>query len=164
MVSADKFVTQARNGGYIGIPYSSLDCQAFVEKVLKDCGETHDWRGSNHMWREALSEKGKIKSWADIPAGAWLFTVKNDGGEKARGYNDSEGNAAHVGIYLGGQDVMHSTTGGVQWDTIASARWTHYGLCKYIDYTGTPDIRALARQLGGYTLGEIIQAIRAEWG
>ena len=36
------------------IPYSKLDCQAFVERILLDCGIRHDWRGSNHMWRDAL--------------------------------------------------------------------------------------------------------------
>ncbi len=135
MISASKFCEQALTGNYIGIPYEKLDCQAFVEQVLKDCGEKRDWRGSNHMWREALSEKHKITNEMDIPAGAWLFTIKQDGGEKERGYNDSEGNATHVGIYLGLSRVIHSTTGGVQWDDISRPRWTHYGLAKCIDYT-----------------------------
>ena len=34
-----------------------------------------------------------------IPLGAWVFIVSWDGGEKEKGYNDSEGNAKHVGIY-----------------------------------------------------------------
>ena len=135
MISAKQFVEQAFNGNYIGIPYSQLDCQAFVERVLSDCGEKHDWRGSNHMWRDALSVKAKISNEMAIPAGALLFTVKYDGGEKERGYNDDEGNAKHVGIYLGLSRVIHSTTGGVQWDDISRSRWTHFGLCKYVDYT-----------------------------
>ena len=135
MISAKQFVEQAFNGNYIGIPYSQLDCQAFVERVLKDCGEKHDWRGSNHMWRDALSVKARITNEMAIPAGALLFTLKYDGGEKERGYNDAEGNATHVGIYLGLSRVIHSTTGGVQWDDISRSRWTHFGLCKYVDYT-----------------------------
>lgn len=135
MISAKQFVEQAFNGNYIGIPYEKLDCQAFVEQVLKDCGEKHNWVGSNDMWRNALSVKAKITNEMAIPAGAWLFTWKNDGGEKERGYNDGEGNAKHVGIYLGLSRVIHSTTGGVQWDDISRSRWTHFGLCKYIDYT-----------------------------
>ena len=137
MITASKFCEQATRGNYIGIPYEKLDCQAFVEQVLKDCGEKHDWRGSNHMWRDALSEKHKITNEMEIPAGAWLFTIKQDGGEKERGYNDSEGNASHVGIYLGLSRVIHSTTGGVQWDDISRPRWTHYGLCKFIYYSET---------------------------
>ena len=135
MVTAKAIVEQAFKGNYIGIPYSELDCQALVERILSDCGEKHDWRGSNHMWREALTEKHKITNESEIPAGVFLFTLKQDGGEKERGYNDNEGNASHVGLYLGLSRVIHSTTGGVQWDDISRSRWTHYGLCKYIDYT-----------------------------
>ena len=139
MITADRFVRQAKSGNYLGIPYSKLDCQAFVERVLTDAGEKgHNWRGSNHMWRDALSEKHELTTVDDGPSGAWMFTLKRDGGEKARGYNDNEGNANHVGIYLGNGDVMHSTSAGaacVQRDVITSARWTAWGLCKYIYYT-----------------------------
>lgn len=168
MISAEKYVEQARTGNYIGIAYKDLDCQALVEKVLADCGEKHDWRGSNDMWRNALSDKAPITNIDNIPAGAWLFTVKRDGGEKERGYHDDQGNAAHVGIYLGAGSVIHSTTGGVQWDTINSKRWTHYGLCKYIRYTSdstaSPDVTDLLKLLGDKTLYEIYTAARRLWG
>ena len=124
------------------IPYSKLDCQAFVERVLADCGVSHNWKGSNHMWRDALTWKGTAQECADrygsIPPGAWLFTVKHDGGETKRGYHDDEGNAAHVGIFVGPDlGVMHSTTGGVQCTSWPDPkRWTHVGLCKYIAYPG----------------------------
>lgn len=166
MISAEKFVEQARSGNYLGIPYSKLDCQAFVERVLSDCGIKHDWRGSNHMWRDALTEKHPIDDITAIPAGAWLFTVKQDGGEKNRGYNDNEGNAKHVGIYLGDGEVIHSTSAGekcVQMDNISSARWTNWGLCKYIIY-GSPDILDLLRSLGDKTLFDIYTAAKQLWG
>ena len=81
-------------------------------------GVRHDWKGSNDMWRNALSWKGTpdecIKKFGCIPSGAWLFTLKQDGGEIKRGYKDGLGNAAHVGIYTGmGRGAMHSSTGGV---------------------------------------------------
>ena len=168
MITAEKYVEQARTGDYLGIPYSRLDCQALCEKVLADCGVHVDWRGSNHMWREALSKKGKIENIAQVPAGAWLFTIKNDGGEVDRGYHDDQGNAAHVGIYLGDSDVMHSTTGGktdgVQMDKITSKRWTHWGLCRYIDFSGLPDARELVKQLGKLSIYDIYRAMRSEWG
>ena len=165
MISAEKFVEQARTGNYLGIPYDDLDCQALVERVLRDCGLKKDWRGSNHMWRDALSSKNAISDIAKIPAGAWLFTVKYDGGEKKRGYNDSEGNAKHVGIYLGGGEVIHSTTGGVQMDNISSARWTHYGLCKYINYgSDSGSLLDILPMLGNATLYEIYQAAKQLWG
>lgn len=130
------------------IPYSKYDCQAFVEKVLRDCGIKHNWRGSNHMWRDALDWKGTISEciaeWGGVPPGAWVFHVKHDGGERKHGYNDNEGNASHVGIFCGPDlGVMHSTKGGVQlgpWPD--EKRWTHVGLCKYIEYAtqNTSDI------------------------
>ena len=134
------YAYQATNGGYIGVPYSKLDCQGFVEKVLADCGIKKDWRGSNDMWRNALSWKGTIKEaeakFGRVPFGAWLFTIKHDGGEVERGYHDDQGNAVHVGIRI--QDsAIHSTVGGVQYCAFPDPkRWTHVGLCKYIDFSG----------------------------
>lgn len=128
------FVQQAASGGYIGTPYSALDCQAFVEKVLKDCGITRNWRGSNDMWRNAVHDHTKLDQ-VDPPPGAWLFTIKHDGKEDKSRYKDGI-NAAHVGIYLGDGKVIHSTRGGVQWDDITSSRWTHFALANDVDYNG----------------------------
>lgn len=139
-IDNEAFAAQAYMYKDSHIPYKQLDCQAFVEKVLKDCGVTHDWRGSNHMWRDALDWKGSLdeckKQYGEIPVGAWVFTVNHDGGEVSRGYKDNEGNAAHVGIFCGvDRGVMHSTKGGVQLGPWPDAkRWTHVGLCKYIKY------------------------------
>lgn len=136
-MKAQIMVDEALKGDLIGTPYAELDCQALMEKLLTRIGVKHpNWRGSNHMWREAVSEREAISASGDeVPPGAWLFTIKHDGGEIARGYNDDFGNAAHVGLYLGDGRVIHSTTGGVQWDTIASSRWTHYALCDLLDYS-----------------------------
>lgn len=147
MITGERFAEQAVNGGYLGIPYETLDCQAFVEKVLRDCGVRksngtyYDWRGSNSMYRNYLSWRGTIKEaekqFGIIPQGALLFTVAHDGGEKERGYNDELGNAKHVGIYLGNpHGSIHSTTGGVQFSPFPAKRWTHIGLLEMIDYTG----------------------------
>lgn len=140
MIKAEYFAYQARNGGYIGIPYKVLDCQAFVEKVLKDCGYTHNWRGSNQMWRGALKWKGAREEYketfgTDIIPGVWVFGWKNDGGEKSRGYHDSEGNAYHVGIYIGNGEVIHSTTGGVQISPMDDKRFNRVALAAMIDYS-----------------------------
>ena len=141
MVNRDDFVAAALNPSLLGAPYSKYDCQAYVEKVLRDCGVNRNWRGSNHIWREALSWRGSvdecIRLFGEIPGGACLFTVKNDGGERTRGYRDNDGNAAHIGIYTGvNGGARHSTTGGVQ-DCKApdEKRWTHVGFLKDVDFT-----------------------------
>ena len=145
MLRAESYAQRALSAVYDNYKYSDVDCQGFVEKVLSDAGvkkpdgKRYNWRGSNHIWREALSEKAEITDINDIPAGALVFTLVYDGGEKERGYNDNEGNAKHVGIYCGSGVVRHSTKNtskdGVQSDRITSKRWTHFGLLSCLDYS-----------------------------
>ena len=143
---------QAVTGNYVGIPYSQLDCQGFMEKLLMDLavrkpdGTPYNWRGSNSMWRNYINWKGSIsecyEKYGEIPLGAFLFLVRNDGKEKEKGYNDNEGNAAHVGLYvgpLGGKyDAMDSSAGRGKVDFCKSSSFTHVGLMSMIDYLNTP--------------------------
>ena len=133
------FAQQAIAGGYIGIPYSKLDCQALIEKVLYDTtGKRYNWRGSNDMYRNACQYVLPIGD-DPVPPGYLLFTVKYDGGEQERGYHDDLGNAAHVGIRLfetGKEGSIHSSTGGVQYAPYPDGkRWTHCGPLKCLEYT-----------------------------
>ena len=148
MVSAVQFADVADDPKYNKYKYEDLDCQAFVEKVLYDSGvrtpdgSTYNWKGSNAMWRSALSWRGTIAEAVDkfgqVPDGSWVFMLKYDGGEKDRGYNDGEGNASHVGIYVGGGLVRDSTRStktkrnGVGLRSISD--FNMVGLCKYLDY------------------------------
>lgn len=140
---------QAITGGYVGRPYSELDCQGFVEEVLKDLGvrkqngSPYNWRGSNSMWRNYVMWKGTIdecrKKFGDIPIGAFLFQIKWDGGEKERGYNDDQGNASHVGLYVGTspKPCMDSQTSrGVDYCKLNV--FTHVALMNMVDYTNEP--------------------------
>ena len=142
------YAIQAMSEKYTGIPYTKIDCQAFVEEVLKDAGvrkpdgSIYNWKGSNSMWRTALSWKGTIDEcktrYGEIPLGAWVFIVKWDGGEKERGYDDNEGNASHVGIYCrhNFEQVRDSTRttyrNGVGYRELKG--FTHVGLPKMIIY------------------------------
>lgn len=138
MITGKQFAETAYGYRNSGIPYSELDCQAFVERVLRDCGYKYDWRGSNHMWREAVTDRRDLTAAiadGSLVPGMLLFIVKDDGKEKDRGYHDDMKNAAHVGIYTGmGAGVMHSTTGGVQEGTLSGTRWTHCAKFKPITY------------------------------
>ena len=148
MVTALHFADVADDTKYNAYKYSDLDCQAFVEKVLFDSGvhksdgSAYNWRGSNSMWRSALSWRGTIaeaiERFGTVPDGAWTFIVKHDGGEKDRGYNDGEGNASHVGIYVGGGIVRDSTRSTkTKRDGVGTRSINDFnmiGLCKYLDY------------------------------
>ena len=146
-----EYALQAQSEKYTGIPYAKLDCQGFVEEVLKDCGvrrpngSCYNWKGSNSMWRNALRWKGSVSEcktlFGCIPMGAWLFIVKHDGGEIDRGYHDNEGNASHVAIYCrqGSEPVRDSTKtktrDGVGYRKLEG--FTHVGLPFMLDYDGT---------------------------
>lgn len=165
-VSSADFAAQANSDRYTGISYAKLDCQGFVEEVLEDTGvrkedgKPYNWKGSNSMWRNALSWKGTIsecrKKFGDIPLGSWVFIIKNDHGEVERGYYDNEGNASHVGIYArsGSLPVRDSTRSatrdGVGYRSLSA--FTHVGLPKMIKF---PDIQTIEPDLS------ILDAVRA---
>lgn len=144
MHTGTEFANQAKSSRYDNLKYSQYDCQAFVEKVLFDTGvkksngQAYNWKGSNSMWRNALSWKGTkdecIKTFGYIPLGAWVFMVSRDGGEVEKGYHDDEGNANHVGIYVGDDNTRDSagSRGGVGYRPLKD--WNMVGLCKYLDY------------------------------
>ena len=137
MITGAHIADVAEHCGLIGTPYSELDCQAFVEEVLQRAGlKIINYRGSNHMWRELVYDRHLIVN-NDIPIGALVFIVRFDGGEKKRGYHDAMGNATHVGIYLGKGQVIHSTTGGVQYGKLS--RFTDYAIIKDVDYDNKGD-------------------------
>ena len=93
--------------GYLGTPYSQMDCQAFVEACLKDCGIRMNLAGSNAWYREVMQNgwvgtPAECKSkYGSIPPGAFLFILKSDGKEPAKYQGDGIGNAIHIGIYTG---------------------------------------------------------------
>lgn len=148
MITNVVFTEQAKSSKYDKLTYSDCDCQAFVEKVLYDSGVrksnggAYNWKGSNDMWRNALDWRGSVEDcisiYGKVPDGAWVFILKYDGGEKERGYNDGEGNAKHVGIYVGNDQVRDSTRStkpkrdGVGYRSLSD--FNMVGICKYLDY------------------------------
>ena len=151
-ISGKALVKQAVMGGYVGTPYSRLDCQGFVEEVLWDCGvrksdgTPYNWRGSNSMWRNFIQWRGTIdecrRKFGCIPEGAFMFLVKHDGGEIEKGYHDSLGNAKHVGLYIGKANDEYpcmDSQGGRGVDICKLNVFTHVGLMTMIDYENTPE-------------------------
>ena len=89
---------------YLGIPYSTMDCQAFVEKCLADCGLDKNLAGSNAWYREVMNHgwvgtpEECVKMLGCVPKGAFLFILAQDGKEPAKYKPDGIGNASHIGI------------------------------------------------------------------
>lgn len=112
------FATAALNEKWNRYTYDQLDCQGFVEAVLKDIGvrksngSVYDWRGSNSMWRNYYSWRGSVeeckKKYGKIPVGAFVY-MWDPTGEEEKGYSDGLGNFKHVGIYCGNNVVRDST-------------------------------------------------------
>lgn len=140
-MKASDMVKASGYDALIGTPYTTLDCQALVEKLFARAGvKIPNYRGSNHMWREMVHDRDAKEAYKSLgeweaPVGALCFTIRDDGGEKARGYNDNMKNAAHVGLVISKRgDVIHSTPDKVQYDTLDSTRWTHVALANVLDY------------------------------
>ena len=135
---------------YIGRSYEEMDCQEFIERCLADVGIRKDLKGSNAWWR-AMTWTGTPEECAQIfgsvPKGAFLFILKDDGGEASRGYHDGKGNASHIGIKTGrGKGAIHSSAsrGCVAESefhdkTIRNGGWNRVGLLNMFDYGKTVD-------------------------
>lgn len=130
---------------FLGRSYEEMDCQAFIENCMKKVGISKDLAGSN-AWFRAMTwtgtpEECKAK-FGSIPKGALLFILKNDGGEKERGYYDGKGNASHIGLKTGrGKGAQHSSSSRgcvceseFKDKTIPNGGWNRIGLWDRFDY------------------------------
>ena len=129
---------------YLYTPYSTYDCQAFVERMLADAGDGTNLAGSN-AWYRKMSWRGTPEqckaTFGCIPTGAFLFIVVHDGGEPSH-YNDNLGNANHIGVVIhrnGGAIHSSQRKGGVYYSvfndaTIPNGGWNMIGLWTRMDY------------------------------
>ena len=140
---------------YLGVPYSQMDCQKFVEQCLKDCGCNKDLAGSNAWYREVmnhgriLTPEECVKELGCVPKGAFLFIHAFDGGEPSK-YTDGLGNASHIGLCTmpKGEGAIHSSSSrGCVAESKFKAKsinggWNKVGLWDQVSYDygggGTP--------------------------
>ena len=101
---------------YLGVSYSKMDCQAFVEQCLRDCGLEKNLAGSNAWFREVrnhgtiMTPEECVRQLGTVPPGAFLFILEQDGGEPAKYRPDGLGNASHIGIVTGrSEGAIHSS-------------------------------------------------------
>lgn len=128
---------------YLGVPYSEMDCQAFVEKCLADCGKKIDLAGSNAWYREVMKNgwvgtpEECVKNLGCVPAGAFIFILEHDGKEPEKYRNDGIGNASHIGLCTGsrGKGGIHSSASRgcvaeseFHGKTIPNGGWNRVGL------------------------------------
>lgn len=135
---------------YLGTPYSEMDCQAYVERCLRDCGIRKDLAGSN-AWYRLVMREGWVGTpeeckamFGFIPVGAFLFILKQDGREPAKYIGDGIGNASHIGIYTGkGEGAINSSSSrGCVCESRFRGKsinggWNRVGLWNKIDYGKT---------------------------
>lgn len=138
---------------YLGVPYSEMDCQAFVERCMRDCGFSKDLPGSNAWYREVMnngwvgSPEDCLKEFGQIPKGALLFILKHDGKEPDKYKKDGIGNASHIGFKTGRNDgaINSSSSRGCvatskfQDKTIPNGGWNRVGLYKQFTYGKSVD-------------------------
>ena len=103
---------------FLGQPYSKMDCQTFVENMMRQIGLDMNLKGSNAWYRE-VRKNGWVgspeeckKKFGSVPKGALLFIHAFDGGEEKVGYHDGLGNASHIGTKTGrtGADMVRRAT------------------------------------------------------
>lgn len=128
------------------IPYSDMDCQAFVKMCVMDAGGKMDYAGSNDMFRNACTKVMTLKdarAQGLLHSGCLLFIVEQGGDYPAKYHADGLGNASHVGLYLDlkvlatGEtiEVAHSSySRGMVCASTLENGWTHVGWAKEIDY------------------------------
>lgn len=134
---------------YLGVPYSEMDCQAFVEKCLADCGKRIDLAGSNAWYREVMQHgwvgtpEECVKNLGCVPAGAFIFILEYNGKEPPKYRDDGIGNASHIGLCTGdkGKGGIHSSASRgcvaeseFHGKTIPNGGWNRVGLWDQVEY------------------------------
>ena len=111
----------ARKYGRKWVGHYVADCSGLVKYLCRQ-GKVTVPHGSNSQWRNSLFEKGEIAGSA-LPVGALVFKLRNGD------------DFYHVGVYVGGGDVIEAqgTQKGVVKSRLTS--WTHYGLVRGIGYS-----------------------------
>ncbi len=135
----------------LGTPYRSMDCQAFIERCLKDCGLRIDLAGSNAWyrrmkWRGTPEECRRV--FGHIPPGAFLFILKKDGKEPEKYRADGLGNAGHIGLKTGrAPGAIHSSASkgkvceSTFRDQSIKGGWNRVGLIPEVSYGKEVDER-----------------------
>ena len=140
MLSVDKLVASAR--ACLGWPYKSpgsnsergIDCSGLFVKCFRDQGSSI-YHGSNTIWRKYCSEKGQLKSEAQLLPGMAVF--KHKGKDTAK-YPDGQGDFYHIGMVTQIDPLEIVEASSVSGKVITNTKigkWTFWGKLKNVNYS-----------------------------
>ena len=121
-----------------------LDCQGLIEWVLRQLGMTANYKGTNDMWRNMLSDKGDIASgvekYGKIPIGAVILIC--DYTTMPNGYKDTP-DCYHIYLKIADKFLLHASSSNGKLmirdfadKSIPNGGPTHYGLIAGVAYDG----------------------------
>ena len=111
-----------------------VDCSGAFAYAFSKLGG-YMYHGSNTMWRKYTQEKGKLGDMTLVP-GMAVFRWRKSGKEPAAYKSDGQGDFYHVGLYIGGGEVIEakSVNSGVVKSSVSG--WPYAAKLTGVDYTG----------------------------
>lgn len=150
MISVNKLCEQFQKALALKCPYVSpgkttmatikdgVDCSGLFVAAFKALGGSI-YHGSNTIYRDCLTTKGKLTKASQLFVGAAVFKWSADG-QPAKFEKDGIGNMHHIGLCVSVNPlkIIHasSATGYVTCDT-KLGKWTYFGKLKNVDYGTT---------------------------
>ena len=133
MIQVEKLIADFED--CIGWPYAcpgsnderGIDCSGMFVRAFRLQGR-RIYHGSNTIWRKHLSEKGRIRSAADLKPGMAVFKWKPDTPAKFR---DDEGDFCHIGLVTSVSPlrIVHASTEGMQVKADRKiGKWQYWGV------------------------------------
>ena len=117
-----------------GAKAGEVDCSGAFTYWYKEAG-SYMYHGSNSMWRKYSTEVGKIGEIELVP-GMAVYKIRDWKSTEVGNpwYKTEPGDVYHVGLYIGGDQVVEAkgTRYGVVYSKLKN--WTHAGKLKYTDY------------------------------
>lgn len=144
MLNLDTFIADVESA--LGWPYVSpgsndsrgIDCSGLFVYAFKKQGEKI-YHGSNTIWRQYLSRKGKIKSEKDLERGMAVFKWNSNTPSR---FNDNEGDFQHIGVVCSVNPlrIIHaSSVKGKVVEDSKTGNWKYWGWLKQIKPPGESD-------------------------
>ena len=132
MIQVEKLIADFED--CIGWPYAcpgsnderGIDCSGMFVRAFRLQGR-RIYHGSNTIWRKHLSEKGRIRSAADLKPGMAVFKWKPDTPAKFR---DDEGDFCHIGLVTSVSPlrIVHASTEGMKVKADRKiGKWQYWG-------------------------------------